>query len=106
MACFVYNPEYTSEKKQRRKEEIENPEIKLCVILKNVSPEETEEEITETLGEMEYNVVKAERFKHLPMFEECWKKRRSELVTRWHLVKHSTNIEADRTLSSVGIVSN
>ncbi|ETN97942.1 hypothetical protein RFI_39580, partial [Reticulomyxa filosa] len=61
---------------QENKEEEENEEknkkntmkcVNLFVLLKNISPSESEEEIAEALKDIGYNVEKVERFKGLPM---------------------------------------
>lgn len=67
MKCIVYSSTYVTEQKERRKQEVQDPEINKCVLLRNVSPFETEEDITETLKELGYNVDKVERFKGLPV---------------------------------------
>ncbi|ETO16543.1 hypothetical protein RFI_20796, partial [Reticulomyxa filosa] len=46
---------------------MEDPEINRFVLLKNISPSESEEEIAEALKDMGYSLKKVERFKGLPM---------------------------------------
>ncbi|ETO33288.1 hypothetical protein RFI_03820 [Reticulomyxa filosa] len=50
--CSIYNFGYVEEQKQRRKEEITNPESNKVVLFKNVSIRESEQEIKETLEEL------------------------------------------------------
>ncbi|ETO07138.1 hypothetical protein RFI_30254, partial [Reticulomyxa filosa] len=50
-----------------KRHEVEDPETNRYVIMKNVSPNEIDDEIMEALQEMEYNVDKMEMFKGLPM---------------------------------------
>ena len=65
--CVLYNTNYVQEQKAKRNEIIHNPEINRVVLLKNVSLRETEQEIKETLQEMNYNVENVERFTGLPV---------------------------------------
>lgn len=65
--CFIFSKNYVQEQKVKRNEEVNNPEINRDVILKNVSLRETEDEIMETLHEMNLNIAKVERFKGLPI---------------------------------------
>ncbi|ETO03628.1 hypothetical protein RFI_33774, partial [Reticulomyxa filosa] len=58
--------------KKRKRNEVEDPEKNLFVLLKNISPSESEE-IAEALKDMGYNVEKVERFKGLPMAEVLFK---------------------------------
>lgn len=65
--CSFFNSNYVNEQKEKRIQQVQNPEENKTVLLKNVPLRETEEEIKETLTELEYNIEKVERFKRLPI---------------------------------------
>ncbi|ETO03580.1 myosin-X, partial [Reticulomyxa filosa] len=70
MKCAVYNPQYATKQKERRKQEVEDPETNRFVLLKNVSPSESEEEIAEALKDMGYN--KQTKITFHPVHEVFW----------------------------------
>lgn len=65
--CSIFDSGYAAEAEKRRKENVKNPELNKCVLLKNVCKLESNEEIKETLESMNYGVEKIERFKALPI---------------------------------------
>lgn len=65
--CSIFQRSYVEEKKKKRKEDACNPYINRCVLLKNVSLQESTKEIEEALKEAGYTVEKIERFKNQPV---------------------------------------
>src|SRR5579871_985820 len=56
-------------KKQNKKriENVKNPDINNCLLLKNVDRNESEEEISEALKNLGYEIESVQRFKNLPV---------------------------------------
>ena len=65
--CSIFKKSYVEEIKKKRVEDACNPDINRCVLLKNVSLQESEKEIAEALKEAGYEVETIERFKNQPV---------------------------------------
>ena len=65
--CSVFRTDYVNEQMEKRKQEINNPEMNHCVLLKNVPMWETPDDVFDTLEILEYNVEEVERFRNMPV---------------------------------------
>lgn len=65
--CSIYRSNYVEEVKEKRKQQIQNPDFNHCVLLRNVDICESETDIKEMLKDLGYEIEDVQRFKSLPI---------------------------------------